>query len=36
MMLEWLRQHDPVLDRQLRTYLFKEGDIVAAEAGARA
>jgi len=33
MVLEWLRRHDPVLDRQLRTYLFKQGDIVAAEAG---
>jgi ferritin-like protein len=35
MVLEWLRRHDPVLDRQLRTYLFREGDIVAAEAGDR-
>jgi len=34
MMLEWLRRHDPVLDRQLRTYLFKEGDIMAVEAEA--
>ncbi len=24
MVLEWLRRHDPVLDQQLRTYLFKE------------
>ena len=31
MVLEWLRRHDPVLDQQLRTYLFKEGDIVVAE-----
>jgi uncharacterized protein len=31
MTLEWLRRHDPVLDRQLRTYLFTEGSIVAAE-----
>jgi hypothetical protein len=32
MVLEWLRRQDPVLDRQLRTYLFKDGDIMAAEA----
>jgi ferritin-like protein len=31
MTLEWLRRHDPVLDRQLRTYLFTEGSIVAVE-----
>ena len=24
MVLEWLRRQDPVLDQQLRTYLFKE------------
>jgi uncharacterized protein len=34
MTLEWLRRHDPVLDRHLRTYLFTEGDIVALEHGA--
>ena len=34
MVLEWLRRHDPVLDKQLRTYLFKDGDIIAAEAAA--
>ena len=34
MVLEWLRRHDPVLDQQLRTYLFKDGDIMAAEAEA--
>jgi uncharacterized protein len=34
MVLEWLRRHDPVLDKQLRTYLFKEGNIIAAEAAA--
>jgi hypothetical protein len=34
MVLEWLRRHDPVLDQQLRTYLFKGGDIMAAEAEA--
>jgi len=32
MVLEWLRRQDPVLDEQLRTYLFKDGDIMAAEA----
>ncbi len=31
MTIEWLRRHDPVLDRHLRTYLFTEGDIVAIE-----
>jgi uncharacterized protein len=31
MTLEWLRRHDPVLDRHLRTYLFTEGDILAVE-----
>jgi ferritin-like protein len=31
MVLEWLRRHDPALDEQLRTYLFKDGDIVASE-----
>ena len=34
MVLEWLRRQDPVLDQQLRTYLFKDGDIMAAEAEA--
>jgi ferritin-like protein len=34
MVLEWLRRQDPVLDEQLRTYLFKDGDITAAEAEA--
>lgn len=34
MVLEWLRRHDPALDQQLRTYLFKDGGIVAAEAEA--
>jgi ferritin-like protein len=32
MVLEWLRRQDPVLDQQLRTYLFKDGDIMEAEA----
>ena len=34
MVLEWLRRQDPVLDEQLRAYLFKDGDIVAVEAEA--
>ena len=36
MVLEWLRRQDPVIDEQLRTYLFKEGDIMAVEAEAEA
>lgn len=36
MVLEWLRRQDPVLDEQLRTYLFKEGGIMAVEAAAEA
>lgn len=31
MTLEWLRRRDPVLDRELRTYLFTEGSIVDIE-----
>lgn len=31
MTLEWLRRRDPALDAQMRTYLFTEGDILAAE-----
>jgi ferritin-like protein len=31
MTLEWLRRHDPVLDRHLHTYLFTDGSIVAEE-----
>ena len=31
MVLEWLRRQYPEIDEQLRNYLFKEGDIVAAE-----
>jgi len=34
MVLEWLRRHDPTLDRHLRTYLFTSGSIVCIEAGA--
>ena len=31
MVLEWLRRHDPELDRHLRTYLFTEGNITQLE-----
>lgn len=31
MTIEWLRRHDPVFDRHLRTYLFSEGSIVEVE-----
>jgi uncharacterized protein len=31
MALEWLRRHDAVLDRHLRTYLFTEGSIIEVE-----
>jgi ferritin-like protein len=31
MTLEWLRRHDPTLDRMLRTYLFTDGSILAVE-----
>lgn len=31
MTIEWLRRHDPVFDRQLRTYLFTTGNILAIE-----
>lgn len=34
MTLEWLRRRDPVLDEELRTYLFTEGSIVDLEAEA--
>tara|TARA_R110002073_G_scaffold7632_4_gene43291 strand:- start:685 stop:1044 length:360 start_codon:yes stop_codon:yes gene_type:complete len=27
MLIEWLRRHNPVFDRNLQTYLFTEGDI---------
>ena len=33
---EWLRRHDPALNEHLRTYLFKEGDILAIEEAATA
>lgn len=31
MTLEWLRRRDPVLDHELRTYLFTEGSILEVE-----
>src|SRR2546426_8916681 len=31
MVLEWLRRHDPELDRFLRQYLFTEGSITGIE-----
>lgn len=34
MAIEWLRRHDAVFDRHLRTYLFSEGSIVEVEAEA--
>jgi ferritin-like protein len=36
MTLEWLRRHDPVLDRHLRTYLFTTGSILEIEVEAEA
>jgi hypothetical protein len=34
MTLEWLRRHDPVLDRHLRTYLFSSEPVTEIEAEA--
>jgi len=34
MALEWIRRHDPVFDRHLRTYLFTDAPIVGIEAEA--
>ena len=31
MLLEWLRRHDPVLDRHMRTYLFTDGPLTEIE-----
>src|SRR3954453_11067594 len=31
MTLEWLRRHDPALDRHLRTYLFTSGSVLEIE-----
>lgn len=36
MVLEWIRRRDPVFAGFLRTYLFKQGDIVAIEEAAEA
>ena len=36
MVLEWLRRTDAGFARHLRTYLFSEGSITAAESGAKA
>lgn len=36
MTLEWVRRHDPVWDKHLRTYLFSEGSIVEEEREAEA
>ena len=33
MVLEWLRRRNPVVDEQLRTYLFSSGPIVGVESG---
>jgi len=34
MVLEWLRRHNPVMDQQLKTYLFTAGPITGVEAAA--
>ena len=34
MTIEWLRRHDPALDRHLRTYLFTSGSIIGIETAA--
>jgi ferritin-like protein len=36
MTLEWLRRHDPVLDRHLRTYLFTATPVTQIESEAEA
>jgi ferritin-like protein len=36
MVLEWIRRHDPVIDRHLRTYLFSEGSVLEREEEAEA
>jgi ferritin-like protein len=35
MTIEWLRRHDPALDRHLRTYLFTSGSITEIETEAQ-
>jgi uncharacterized protein len=32
MVLEWIRRKDPVFDKNIRTYLFTQGEITAIEA----
>jgi ferritin-like protein len=34
MVLEWIRRNDPVFDRQLKRYLFSDGDIAVDTPGA--
>jgi uncharacterized protein len=34
MLLEWLRRHDPALDKELRAYLFSKKPILEAEEAA--
>lgn len=34
MVLEWMRRNSPDFDRELKTYLFSEGDILDAEEAA--
>ena len=34
MVLEWIRRQDAVVDKNMRTYLFKSGNILATEADA--
>jgi ferritin-like protein len=34
MNLEWIRRHAPAFDERMRTYLFKDGDILQIEAAA--
>ena len=36
MVLEWLRRHDAVIDKQLRTYLFTEAPVTEVEVIAEA
>ena len=36
MTLEWLRRHDPVLDQNLRTYLFSTGAVTEVQGAATA
>ncbi len=34
MLVEWLRRNVPEFDKELRQYLFTEGDLISVEAGA--